>query len=300
MTEDQREGEAARRPKKGRSPSYPGISLEEAERRVRELYEAEKRHAAPVSAIVGHWGYSPSSSGGRTTLAALKKFGLLEDEGSGDARTGRLTELALELVLNPDPSEARRTAALMPKFHRQMWDEYGEHLPSAATLRYRLIKEFSFTESGAEEFVDEYRSTVAYADLTASEEVADNEGEHRESVGHSPSAGPAPAHQRPSAGPVPTQPAEARHQPPESRSASPGSMTIPIPLLGEDPVYVTGSFPLSEANWAQMLRVLEAMKPGLVEPPSEPKKNLPPTASPAEPGEADGGLRPQQYALDDG
>lgn len=290
MEEDQNRDAALRRPRKGRSPSYPGISLEEAEKRVRELYAAEKTHAAPVSAIVGHWGYSPSSSGGRTTLAALKKFGLLNDEGAGEERTGRLTDLALELVLNPDPTEARRTAALLPRLHREMWDEYGESLPSAATLRYRLIREFGFTESGAEEFVDEYRATVAYAHLTATADVSDEDLAPSPATHHGIATNPAPA-PRPAATPPPN---------PEIRHPSSAAMTIPIPLLGEDPVYVTGSFPLSEANWAQLLRVLEAMKPGLVAPSTGPEKNLPPTASPAAPGEADGGLRTQEYDSDGG
>jgi hypothetical protein len=289
MSDDQIELAASRRPKKGRSPSYPGISLREAEKRVRELYDAEKTHAAPVSAIVGHWGYSPTSSGGRTTLAALKKFGLLADEGASDERTGRLTELALELVLNPDPSQALREAALLPKFHRQMWDEYGASLPSAATLRYRLIKEFGFTESGAEEFVDEYRSTIDYAGLATDPESSADE-ERAPLTAQNPPGGQVAA----------TRPPEVAPLPQTVPGSSAASMTIPIPLLGQDPVYVTGTFPLSEASWDQLLRVLEAMKPGLVEPPRRSETNLPPTASPAVPGEAEGGVRSQEYALGDG
>lgn len=280
-----------RRPRKGRSPSYPGISLAEAEKRLRELYGAEKKHAAPVTAIVEHWGYSPTSSGGRTAVAALKKFGLLDDDGAGDERTARITELGVELVLNPDPATARRKAALLPRFHRQMWDEYGDNLPSAATLRYRLIKEFGFTEKGSEEFVAEYAATIAYAGLAGDKSGAKEAGpaEEIEKASH-----PGDSAQRSIVGPtIPTAMA-ARSTP-----GTPAGMTIPIPLLGEDPVYITGSFPLSEASWMQMIRVLEAMKPGLVDPGRN--ANLPPTASPAPraPGEAEGGVRLSEYDSDD-
>lgn len=265
----------------------------EAEKRVRELYNAENKHAAPVSAIVEHWGYRSSSSGGRTTLAALKKFGLLEDEGSGEERTGRLTDLAVELVLNPDPETARRKAALFPKLHRQMWEEYGTNLPSPAALRYRLIREFGFTESGADEFVEEYEATVAYAGLADGDH---REQEHGFAVSGASNPGEPPRKTAVHDHGLPGQPPPASDLPP------PSGMTIPIPLLGEAPVYVTGTFPLSEASWAQMIRVLEAMKPGLVDPTAGRKKNLPPTASPERnaPGEADGGVRTPEYDSHDG
>ena len=58
-------------------------------------------------------------------------------------------------------------------------------------------------------------------------------------------------------------------------------MTIPIPLLDEGPVILSGSFPLSEAGWDQLIRVLQAMRPGLVRPAPAAKNDLPPTASPS-------------------
>jgi len=290
MAEDQSDQLATRRSPKGRSPSYPGISLAEAEKRVHELYAAEKKHSAPINAIVEHWGYSPSSSGGRTVFAALKKFGLLDDEGSGDERTGRLTDLGLELVLNPEAQHARRQAALIPKFHREMWDEYGENLPSPATLRYRLIREFAFTESGAQEFVEEYEATIAYAGLTDDLSVPPT------AIRPEGSDTPSTSIAQPNMAVTLPSPNTA-NQP----TMTPTGMTIPIPLLGEHPVYISGSFPLSESSWSQMIRVLEAMKPGLVNPDAGRKTNLPPTASP-EPrftGEADGGVHHTHYAPDD-
>ncbi len=297
MSEDVTGAASQRRPRKGRSPSYPGISLEEAEKRVRELYNVERQHNAPVSAIVEHWGYGPTSSGGRTIVAALKKFGLLEDDGSGDERTGRLTDLAVDLVLNPDPVAARQEAALLPRFHRQMWDEYGSSLPSAATLRYRLIREFGFTESGAEEFVQEYQATIEYAGLP--ESGAEPDGAEAAAADASSLRRPGGERQdeRPAVRPVSGAPA-----PSPLHSSGASNMTIPIPLLGGSPVYISGEFPLTEGNWSQMMRVLEAMKPGLVEPDVGPKENLPPPASPERnaPGEADGGLRSSDYDDHDG
>src|SRR5215510_220703 len=55
---------AERRRSLKRSPSYPGIDLEAALKRAREVYVHEKQHDAPVESVVMHWGYSPRSSGG--------------------------------------------------------------------------------------------------------------------------------------------------------------------------------------------------------------------------------------------
>lgn len=293
MNEDQ---DAPRRTKRGRSPSYPGISLAEAEKRARELYNAERTHAAPITTIAEHWGYSPKSSGAKTILAALKKFGLVEDEGSGDNRQARLSDLGADLVLNPDPALVRQQAALLPRFHRQIWDEYGVDLPSAANLRYRLIREFGFTETGAEEFLDEYLETIVHAGL---DDPKPGSPAHQSETESPRSAGPRPS--GPQAAMAVPQTARAYDPAPPGVTDRPdaaNSMTIPIPLVGQGPVYLSGAFPISGPNWDHMIRVLEAMRPGLVtlEQPAR-KENLPPTASPMHEasGEADEGLHRPQY-----
>lgn len=39
---------------------------------------------------------------------------------------------------------------------------------------------------------------------------------------------------------------------------------LTIPVAGSEPIFIKGTFPISAADWAQMMAVLEAMKPGLV------------------------------------
>jgi hypothetical protein len=43
-----------------------------------------------------------------------------------------------------------------------------------------------------------------------------------------------------------------------------GVLTIPVPVVGGNPITVEGEFPVSEAAWEQFMAVLAAMKPGLV------------------------------------
>src|SRR2546425_830513 len=112
--------EESHRPKRQRSPSYPGIGLETAIERARELYKQEGRNAAPNDAILGHWGYKPRTGPGLVTIAALKRFGLLDSEGSGKSR---LSNLALRIILDeredsPDRDAAIKQAALTPSIHK--------------------------------------------------------------------------------------------------------------------------------------------------------------------------------------
>src|SRR5262249_30899737 len=119
----------------GRSPSFPAINLETAVRRAATLYEKERQHPTAVETIVRHWGYKSMNGPANGALAALKKFGLLTDEGRGADRRGRLTHLAVDIVANPNAAartSAIKQAALMPAIHRELWDKYQNTPPSDA------------------------------------------------------------------------------------------------------------------------------------------------------------------------
>ncbi len=156
-----------RRKPRGRSPNYPGISLGTAIDKARKLYESERRHAAPISVVTSIWGYSSPTTGYATVaVAALKKYGLLLDEKADGERLLRLSELAMDILLNPEPREAIQQAALLPPLHKEMWETYGSRLPSFDTLRWMLVKR-GFTESGVQDFLRVYRETITFAKLDA-------------------------------------------------------------------------------------------------------------------------------------
>ncbi len=162
----------AERKKKDRSPSYPAIDLETALERARQLLSKEGRHYAPISAILQHWGYATKSSGGLLTTAALKKFGLLEDQGSGENRKARITDLAYRILIDDRPNSEQRAAlireaALTPPIHAELWQERGPDgsLPSDVTLRFTLRTERGFTETAASDLINEFRQTIAFAGL---------------------------------------------------------------------------------------------------------------------------------------
>jgi hypothetical protein len=246
---------AARRPS-GRSPSFPAINLETAIRRARELYERERQHPTHVETIVHHWGYKGMTGPANLSVAALKKFGLLTDEGKGAERRGRLTHLAVEIIANPDHAaraEAIKQAALTPTAHRELWDRYGNELPSDANLRWELVRQRGFTEGGAEDFIRGYKQTVAFAQLEASDRSPRTANDAP--VADDSHAVLPDAHE-PASPVASSEPADTRTQSSASR--------FPIPIFNGGTVVVEGEFPLSEEDWNQFMAVLSAMKPALV------------------------------------
>lgn len=254
MTEPAQEN--ARRAKAGRSPSYPGIPLGDAVERAKVIYAQERQSSAAVPVVMRHWGYNnPRSGRASVTFAALKKFGLITEEGTGDDRSARLTDRVVEILHNPYPRETIQEAALLPPIHRELWDEYKGVLPSDDNLTWTLIKQRGFTPSGAAEFVRQFRETIAYARLTdaatigtgnngAEEEVGDDDEQQDEQN----------ARQR-------------QRRQPRKRVVSGDTLVIPVPIIGGEAVIVEGQFPITEAAWAQFMAVLNAMKPGLVQQP---------------------------------
>ena len=113
-----------------RSAPYPAIALPKALERAAQMYEKALHHSVPVSVPAEAWGYAVKSSGLFATIAALKQYGLILDEGSGDKRRFRLSDDALRISKDPDPSSEKRKAAmhraaLGPQIYKELWEKYG-------------------------------------------------------------------------------------------------------------------------------------------------------------------------------
>lgn len=194
-----------------RSPSYPAITLEKAVSRAREFYQHEKRSTAPVAVALKHWGYGPVSGGGRVTLAALLAFGLMRDEGAGENRQVRLTDLALRIILDDRPESVERKVALreaaqQPKIYRELLGKWPGLEISDANLRHFLLIEKKFNDGAVKDFIKDLRTTISFAELTSS---PDNDAEDETLSGETISKG---AEERPT--PPPAQQATVAPQAP--------------------------------------------------------------------------------------
>lgn len=147
-----------------RSPNYPAIKLSEAVTLAQALWGREKRSYAPNDAIIQAWGYSSLSGNARTKLAAMRKYGLLEENDGGDMR---LSDVAVNILHNgPDSPErlaALRSAALAPELFSELQQTYPH--ASNETLRSYLIIKKGFSDTGAESCIEAFRDTQETAKL---------------------------------------------------------------------------------------------------------------------------------------
>ena len=164
--------------KRGRSPEYPGLNLEQALDQAKVLQNKERKNAAPINAILKHWNYAPKSGLGLRAIAALERFGLITSEGHGDNRKARISEDAFNILIDERPNSEDRvrllqSAALKPTAHIEMWQAYGPDLPSDETIIIDL-RNRNYTEAGAADFLDEYKSTLAFAKLDKTDTLSDS------------------------------------------------------------------------------------------------------------------------------
>src|SRR5207249_7629059 len=92
--------------KRTRSTAYPFIGLREALDKAGTLWQRATRHYVPDPVAIQYWGYDANSSSGYSVIAALKKFGLVDEEGSGAKRQIKLSDLGISLVYSPDYDSA--------------------------------------------------------------------------------------------------------------------------------------------------------------------------------------------------
>jgi hypothetical protein len=150
-----------------RGVSYPAISLEDAVSRAKELWERERKNPAPMEAVASHWGYSPSSSGVRTTVAALISFGLVSDTGSGEHRQIQLTPRGLDIVLGtPDRDVALLEAVTSPKIYAELLGQWSaDNLPSDQTLKVHLLRHKNFNPKSVDSFIKDFKDSIGFSGL---------------------------------------------------------------------------------------------------------------------------------------
>ena len=158
--------------------------------------------------------------------------------------TVKVTDRALTLVLReptvPEWENAIRTAALEPEIFREISESWAEASDDA--LRTHLIRDKSFTQEGASRLISSFRATVAYAKLDGSGHArAEEEGDQEDDGLASASFAGGP-----------------------ERGRGGGARAVQLPISATKWAVLQAAFPLTDAEWTQMIAVLEAMKPALV------------------------------------
>jgi hypothetical protein len=146
--------------KKSRSPRYPNINLQDAIEKVRVIYQKEHIHKANREVIAKDLGYAGVNGASATIISSIKQYGLLESIGDLLKVTDDAT-IILELSQNdPERIEAVKRAAFAPKLFSEIYDEFGDRLPSDENLRLSLVKR-GFNSKAANSVIRAYRETFS-------------------------------------------------------------------------------------------------------------------------------------------
>ncbi len=145
----------------GRSPNYPQMNVTQAIERVKKVYAEEHTHSVPDQSIVSALGYTSLNGTSKVVLSALKKFGLLVANGDG-FKVSQDAVAIIELPSN-DPTRivALHKSALRPPVFRQIYEKYGNDLPSDASLRHYLVG-LGFESDAANQVIRFYKETMGF------------------------------------------------------------------------------------------------------------------------------------------
>jgi hypothetical protein len=172
-------------PSRFRSPPYPYIGLGRAIERAEKLYAKARNFAVPLSTAAEAWGTKTTSSATPQTTAALLQYGLVQDEGSRNARRIKLTPLGLSIVMDKRPTSPERDAAIKdaaqrPAIFKELWAVYGNAsglddtaLEFALTLGRSQEGRAPFSPDAAKEVIRVFRETMAYSGLSEADSSGD-------------------------------------------------------------------------------------------------------------------------------
>lgn len=257
------------------SPGYPALDLKTAIERTVELYRVAPKHPVPFAVAADEWGFSPKSSSTKIVAAALKRFGLVQDVGSAAGRQLALTEEGREIAFSYDDRESDRwhelirAAAMRPKIHRQVIDHFGLPLPDdRVVLRYMLFDLGFHNEASARDFLGRLKATLDFAKVEPEGDVASSAPGSAATQEEPDDLDFEPAHSpqwnvstrgvaERASRPVPPEPSIYDH-------FRAHRSFVQIPYSAGEWATLQASFPLSEQEWAAMIAMLQAMKPGLV------------------------------------
>jgi len=176
--------QSKRKKYKPRSPRYPCISLREAVKNARALYVKEGRAFVAKEIAVRLWGYNKLHGRSLTILAAMAQYGLTRYQGGNIG----ITDDAFTIIEAPRNSLERKVAlercAKLPTIFDELYQSYGENIPSDDALKWAL-KQRGFTDEGAQTTVGCLRDTNMFVkeelrDYTGGNEVKEEISEYEE------------------------------------------------------------------------------------------------------------------------
>lgn len=152
--------DSTRDPKRGARPNHPAFGLATAIQKARMIFEKEHTAPVPAEVAVKHIGFQGSTGPALRSLAALKTYGLMSEQG-GDYR---FTQDGLSVVTHADDErEVVARMATKPDIFQKILAKYPDRLPSDQTLKAWLVKELTFMPPAADTVIVALRETLEIA-----------------------------------------------------------------------------------------------------------------------------------------
>lgn len=158
--------------KKHRSPNYPFIGLEAALERTSALQKVAGVHPIRVTTAWDTWEYKKGA--GNQVVAALDAYKLISIEGGiADTRQIKLTLEARKILdYTSERGSLLKEAALSPLLHKEIWEYFnGDLPPNDKVIREYLVYQRNFNPSYVDKFIEQFRVTLAFANVTKSDKI---------------------------------------------------------------------------------------------------------------------------------
>jgi hypothetical protein len=158
---------------------FPFINLAKALERAKAIYENDKGgKGLKMPVAFAAWSYSDKSSGGFQTVAALKSYGLLADEGSKDDRAVKLTPEArqyFQTEIDEDKSRLLSRFASRPTLMAHLLDHWDGGLVDDPVARTYLKTGIGLNEQSARSALGIYKDNLSLIIGKGSSKVTEEE-----------------------------------------------------------------------------------------------------------------------------
>jgi hypothetical protein len=146
-----------------KSPRAPSLALDESVERALKIYDKEHRHPVPTDVIAQNLGYKSANNGSAlSAIASLRSYNLLEKAQEGKLSVSKDVESYKYAPNEELRSQLKIKWLRAPSIFSELLEQYGEGLPSDATLRFELINR-GFAPPSADSTLAVFKKSVEFA-----------------------------------------------------------------------------------------------------------------------------------------
>lgn len=152
-----------------RSPNYPAMSLEDALKGAKVLWDKNRVTTISREAAAKDLGYTGLTGRSLQVLGALNQYGLTENAAKGHMRVTKLGEAALIGFPEGVKRKAISQAARSPSFFRDILERFEGAVPGENAVRFFLLSN-GFTNDGVEKALRVFADTTRFVEINGDSE----------------------------------------------------------------------------------------------------------------------------------